>query len=291
MSARRQQRNTWEPTVPFPAARATGEDDCRWHGLSLRAFGQQAQDRDMDFDQTPRPWLETQILASCTLDGHDGFPDEDFFWQMELGHRLQCLVQIAALSEENGRLHVEMRCPRTDCRLEMELDLAPDELLHMWQTTPSRPTVDVPIAGRLVRLRHPRGRDQRAWLQRTFVTSGEATLAMLETLMLDEHDETPWTDGMPDAETLTTIGAALAAADPRLNFSLRVTCPDCGQTESHSLDLGTLALSRLRQAQGRLLHTIHALASHYHWSEAQILAIPPWRRARYLALIQQEAGR
>ena len=37
---------------------------------------------------------------------------------------------------------------------------------------------------------------------------------------------------------------------------------------------------------GALLHEVHRLASAYGWSEAQILALSPARRAQYLALVE-----
>ena len=245
----------------------------------------------INFDDTPRPWLETQILAACTQSGHDGFPNEEFFWDMEVGHRLQCLVQIAALGEESGCLSIELRCPQTDCRLEMELDLDPAELLRIWQESDCQHTIHIQIGNKPIRFRHPRGSDQLSWLKRSFNSSREATLTMLETLTLEKCEHMPWAETIPDDTLLTTIVNTLSAADPRLNYNIRVVCPDCGHTECHYIDLGALALKRLRQAQDRLLDTIHCLASRYHWSEEQILAIPHWRRARYLALIQQEERR
>jgi len=38
----------------------------------------------------------------------------------------------------------------------------------------------------------------------------------------------------------------------------------------------------------RLYEEIHVMALHYHWSEAQILALPRNRRQRYLALIARQ---
>ncbi|MBN8471788.1 hypothetical protein JYJ95_35225 [Corallococcus exiguus] len=37
-----------------------------------------------------------------------------------------------------------------------------------------------------------------------------------------------------------------------------------------------------------MLHDVHRLAAHYHWSEDQILRLKLPRRAAYLALIEAE---
>jgi hypothetical protein len=55
------------------------------------------------------------------------------------------------------------------------------------------------------------------------------------------------------------------------------------------IDLEDIALTRLQQQQRALLREIHVLASHYGWTEAQILAVAPARRARYLSLIDEGA--
>jgi hypothetical protein len=86
-----------------------------------------------------------------------------------------------------------------------------------------------------------------------------------------------------------SAGQALQALDPLVDFSLDTTCPHCGLENHFELDLEVLCLRRLHRAQWVLLETVHTLAKHYHWSEAQIFAVPAWRRAYYLNLIAQEA--
>jgi hypothetical protein len=51
------------------------------------------------------------------------------------------------------------------------------------------------------------------------------------------------------------------------------------------VDLEALALVRLRAVQRKLVDAVHRLALAYHWTETEILALPSWRRERYLALI------
>jgi hypothetical protein len=40
----------------------------------------------------------------------------------------------------------------------------------------------------------------------------------------------------------------------------------------------------------RLYEEVHVLALHYHWSEAQILALATPKRRRYLALLARHVG-
>ena len=91
-----------------------------------------------------------------------------------------------------------------------------------------------------------------------------------------------------DAAALHRMEGALDAADPLVRAAVEAACPDCGRTSEHEMDLAGFVLARLARAQDALLETVHLLASRYHWSEAEILALPAWRRARYVALLERE---
>jgi uncharacterized protein YbbK (DUF523 family) len=108
---------------------------------------------------------------------------------------------------------------------------------------------------------------------------------MIRSLLVPEAGiEMPVSD-----ELVTAADRFLAEADPLVNFNLAVKCPHCGSQASYSFDLEALALQELRQSQSCLLKTVHLLASHYHWSEQQVLSVSPWRRDYYLAQIEREA--
>ena len=68
------------------------------------------------------------------------------------------------------------------------------------------------------------------------------------------------------------------------DFSCRVSCGECGELNEYDIDLTETALGMLNRAQKQLVITVHQLASHYHWSEAEIFAVPDWRRQQYLEL-------
>jgi len=67
---------------------------------------------------------------------------------------------------------------------------------------------------------------------------------------------------------------------------VRATCPECGADNVIEPDPYPL----LRRDGSRLLLDVHRIASHYHWSEAAILALPRGRRQRYLDLIDAARG-
>ncbi|MCB1887877.1 MAG: hypothetical protein KDH20_09745 [Rhodocyclaceae bacterium] len=80
--------------------------------------------------------------------------------------------------------------------------------------------------------------------------------------------------------------AALEAVAPELACEVVADCPECGQRNQVEIDpYGALA-----HDPDLTLQEVHRLAWHYHWSEAEILAMPRGRRARYLELIDAARG-
>ena len=70
-----------------------------------------------------------------------------------------------------------------------------------------------------------------------------------------------------------TFGAALECV---------ATCAGCGAQTALPFDAGGTLWSEAAASAQRLLQDVHALASAYHWSEADILALSPARRGYYL---------
>jgi len=82
--------------------------------------------------------------------------------------------------------------------------------------------------------------------------------------------------------------AAMEALAPSLVGELNGACPECGVALAVRFDPLQFVLRELRERAAGLLDEVHLLASRYGWSEAEILALPHERRARYAELILGE---
>ncbi|MES1242463.1 MAG: hypothetical protein ABUT39_12675 [Acidobacteriota bacterium] len=87
-------------------------------------------------------------------------------------------------------------------------------------------------------------------------------------------------------EDLEKAEAALEEVAPEVVTSAQAACPDCGKPIEIPLD----PYICLGAADSGLFLDVHALASAYHWSEREILAMPSDRRRLYLSLIDQSRG-
>ncbi|VVN83497.1 hypothetical protein [Pseudomonas fluorescens] len=85
---------------------------------------------------------------------------------------------------------------------------------------------------------------------------------------------------------LQALSEAMSQADPQALIELDMCCPACEERWSEAFDIGSYLLESLDHWAHRTLDQVHLLAAAYGWSEAQILALSPQRRARYLQRLQ-----
>lgn len=92
--------------------------------------------------------------------------------------------------------------------------------------------------------------------------------------------------GAPVADALLPeIADWLTRADPLAHVVLDLTCAHCGAAWTRPFDIVRQIWAELTFSARRLIGDIHLLARIYHWSEADILAVPAARRRAYLDLI------
>ena len=92
-------------------------------------------------------------------------------------------------------------------------------------------------------------------------------------------------DALPQA-VRDALSEAMGERDAQAQLDLELCCPNCGVPFTALFDTASFFLTELEQRASRLLLDVHTLASQYHWSEAEILSMPPRRREKYLALLQ-----
>lgn len=136
-------------------------------------------------------------------------------------------------------------------------------------------------------IRPPTGRDLEEALH------GEAGSArrLLEGCLIELVDPSGRSmprDGLPQ-ECEAALAEAIAALDPIAECRIGIDCPHCAATFDTLLDGFTLLRTALGDAND-LYGDVYRMARSYHWSEAEILALPLRRRRHYLAIAQAEEG-
>jgi hypothetical protein len=276
-----------ERLSPFPHLPETIAGKNAVGDLALRPFGLYDGDLNVDFDRTPRPVLVTHLLERCTRNAQNESVEESLFWDLPVGKRIECLLTLS-MSGTESEITLVFRCPNTTCGEESEIAISLGELVALQADAYSADRVEVPVGTEILSLRRPTGNDQLAWLNGTFGDGGEVRSAIVRTLLVKGDEIVDGRGAMPRDDWLDSIEEAMEEHDPLVNFKLKVKCPSCETTSLIAVDLEELSLRGLRNAQLRLLASVHRLAAQYHWSEQQIFAVPSWRRAQYLSLIANE---
>lgn len=276
--------------MPFPKILDCTKAKYAVSSLALRPFGLFARDLEIDFSQKRRPFLVTQILQCCTRNKDGDIPNENFFWDLTVGKRIECLLSIAALGC-SSEFSIYLGCLNQACQEPMEIEISLEEIANLQRQGDETDPFMIQMGGERLHIRRPTGNDQRKWLKTSFPDEDAAIKAVIRTLLQDNEKASYKQEIKISEEWVKTINETMGEFDPLVNFSLTVYCPHCGKEGHYRLNFEELSLRQLHQAQLRLLQTIHRLAAHYHWSEQQILSLPPWRRSHYLALIEREETR
>ena len=270
---------------------------CDWHAFSvpaesedqsffLRPFGVLAEDLDVDFSRKP-PYVAADILHCCARGQQGARVDPDFCWDLPVGIRIQCLLILCRL-DQGDAFPVHFTCASSGCGKLMELDLSLNQLIALQQATAPNYQIAINHNDQKQQMRRPTGRDQRQWLQNVYADKTLAAHAMIQILWIAGKTASKPIPESISPEMLANISRTLDAADPLINYQSSTICPYCSHHADYPIDLEALALKQMHQAQNHLLHDVHRLASTYHWSETDIFAVPPWRRALYLKRIEME---
>jgi hypothetical protein len=183
------------------------------------------------------------------------------------------------------RLECVLRCAAPGCGERMELDLAVSELL-VPPTATSQPWYEEDFqAGATpwrVRFRLPTGEDQELaadLLQED--TSPVASLLLARCV-----------DGGPELPPAVAEAVAerMALLDPQAEIVLRLACPICGRETATLFDAAAWLYQEIAGRTAELYREVHLLAFHYHWREADILAMTGRKRHLYLGFLAEALG-
>jgi hypothetical protein len=94
----------------------------------------------------------------------------------------------------------------------------------------------------------------------------------------------------PSRPVRARIEAAMEALAPCLFGELDGSCPECGHAVRVGFDPRPFVLRELRDLARGIHAEVHVIAARYHWAEAEILALPTARRARYAELARVAGG-
>lgn len=147
------------------------------------------------------------------------------------------------------------------------------------------PTAKLQLNNCIVEVGVPTGQDLKGVGE---LSDSEAMRVLLRRCVLSVNGQPPaekFFEQLSD-DDIENIDIVLDEVSPAVCDRLVVNCPECCKEQYAQLD----HYSHLGLDEYLLYSEIHTLASHYHWSEADILDLPQAKRSRYLGMISRTSG-
>jgi hypothetical protein len=235
----------------------------------------------------------TTLLARCLASGGEAAPpDPTLARALSLGDREALLLHLRRITL-GDRLSCVLACPACGARLELDLRTA-DLILPPYEREgldheARLPTGDGDVC---VRFRLPNGGDQEAAASLAGREDERAAVRLLVSRcvrsVVAEHGEET---GAVPPELVPRLSQVMAERDPQAEIRLDAVCPDCRHSFAVPFDSARYVQEEMAQGADELFREVHALASHYHWTETDILAMTSRQRHRYLSLIAEAKAR
>jgi hypothetical protein len=238
-----------------------------------------------------------QAAAITTLLTRTAFLDDDArpigpdgVRELTVGDREAALLHLRRLTL-GERLACVLTCPACDQAL--DLDVTTSALLlppYAYEGQEHRVTLGGDGDPLHVRFRLPTGADQECLAPLAVSDPEAAVLAALRRCVKEVTDSAAQPVTTLPAILRQELPAVMARLDPQAELLFDATCPSCGAAFTVPFDTAEFLCREMRLTADTLLREVDALALHYHWSEADILAMTRLRRRRYLDLIAERAG-
>jgi hypothetical protein len=268
--------------------------DNRWHGnAAVRPITGADQAILLDGRSLTLPAERTTILlaaATCAI-GEIRPVSRDVVRSLTVGDRERIVLALYAVTF-GPHLDVVTHCTDPSCGELFELPLKLDDMLQTPEQTAASPEHALVVATEAgsfhVKFRLPNGADQEivARIGRTDLSN--ATDRLLTQCIISVID--PSECSVSPQRVLHMLRGPLEDAirtlDRGADASTTVSCPSCGHNVPVLFDAFALLTTELARSDALYLE-VDRLARAYHWSEADILALPITRRRHYLTLLDR----
>jgi hypothetical protein len=197
-------------------------------------------------------------------------------------------------------------CPHCSDRLELSFEISDIRMPEIVQETPEvsllsrwfkqdrqleRRSSIVKIANYEIQFQLPNSLDLMACIDRVPALAGTGNTTTPQQILLErcllvarQRGKQQSIDKLPP-EVIDAVIAQMAADDPQANIQLNLTCPSCSHQWRSHFDIVAFFWTEIHGWAIRTLREIHTIAAAYGWSEAEILAMNPYRRYLYLEMV------
>ena len=185
----------------------------------------------------------------------------------------QHLLAEFARSKGQNLYWISAICPACDAPFDVPIDL---DSLPVKPAGPGYPFASTRHTSGDIKCRVPTARDVQAVMH---LDDHTAVRELIKACVMEDLPDKELND-----ELIDRIDHAIENCAPEIPDSVISACPECAAESQIKFDL----MAHISTGFSNPLSDVHILASHYHWTEDQILDLPQGRREQYLDLIDQD---
>jgi hypothetical protein len=200
--------------------------------------------------------------------------------RLSVGQRDDLLLQLRAAAF-GSRIEATATCPHCSGKLEMVFDT---ENLRAAPAPATAAPLALEVDDHALTFRLPDSFDLVEIAASPDPARAESALLQRCVLAARAGPRVVSPEALP-ARVIDALAARLAEADPQADLRLALNCPDCDHRWEEPFDIVAFFWREIEAWAARLLGEIHALATAYGWSEAEIVALSPARRRLYLEMV------
>lgn len=216
----------------------------------------------------------TLLAAACPSISHDDFMG------MTIGERDRLLLDLR--EKIFGQvINAITICP--ECGEEMEIEFLTGNVREPSET-PQNTVLSLERDDYSIAFRLPTSEDLSS-IDDTQDPEGSRISLLNQCIVTCSHGEEPCGIHSIPPDILDAIEEEMMRADPQADVTLSLQCYVCDHQWQTTFDIVSYLWAELTALAKRTMYEIHVLASAYGWDEADILAMSPWKRERYLEMI------
>ncbi|MGD8834325.1 MAG: hypothetical protein PVJ19_05270 [Desulfobacteraceae bacterium] len=239
--------------------------------------------RMADVARSPMSELERIIeILGCTVRlGPHQQPDPGLARLLCLGDRQYLMLRLSCLAGgDMVWLHPE--CEQCNKRFDLQIRRSK---VPVKSGGKGYPYIEHCFRGKNLRFRVPNGEDELSIRGKPL---DRAIDHLLHRCLVHNGKKAPEKNIIPGLtpDKIETIEHAMDEAAPDVGSRVETVCPECGQPQVVPISINGLPDIPMMD----LYQDIHLLAQSYSWHEADILALPSWRRKLYIRFIDRTRG-
>lgn len=207
----------------------------------------------------------------------------DVLAQLSIGQRDACLLTLREWAF-GSKLVSMATCPHCGDRLELSFNVA--DIRVSSQAVVESETLSLSVADYDVCFRLPNSLDIAAITSQKDIFASQNMLFERCLIKANYQGEEKLAKDLP-GEIVEAIANLMAEYDPQADVQIALVCPVCSHQWQATFDIVSFFWNEINSWAYRILRDVHTLASAYGWSEAEILALTPWRRQFYLEMVSR----